>query len=149
LVERLRDEAGYSLVEVIVAMMILAIAIIPMVGMFDAGLRAAVTGANYDTGRALATAELDSIRALPYNTPPSPPADSVREIYPPSGSPHSCRVSAPSGFTCEVSTAFVTIGAPGSSEIVEDAAVRTMMSVQVTVTWEGGRSYSTTGIVAK
>ena len=60
----LRSESGYSLVEVMVAMMILAVAIIPMVGMFDAGLRAAVAGSNYDGARALANEKLEGIRAL-------------------------------------------------------------------------------------
>jgi prepilin-type N-terminal cleavage/methylation domain-containing protein len=146
---RLKDEAGYSLVEVMVAIMILAIAIIPMVSMFDAGLRAALLGGNYDRARALATAELDGIRALPYHTPPNPPADSVREIYPPPGSPHACRVPVPPEFTCQVRTAFVSMGAAGSTQVTPDPAARTMMSVEVTVTWDGGRSYTTTGLVAK
>ena len=37
--ERFKSESGYSLVEVMVSIMILAIAIIPMVGMFDLGLK--------------------------------------------------------------------------------------------------------------
>lgn len=149
MVDQTRDEGGYSLVEVMVAMLILAIAILPMVSMFDAGLRAAVLGGNYDIGRTLATTELDGVRALSYQTPPDPPADSVREIYPPPDSPHPCRATVPSGFTCQVSTEFVSMGPPGSPDIVQDPTARTMMSVQVTVTWTGGGRYTTTGLVAK
>ncbi|TCJ16682.1 prepilin-type N-terminal cleavage/methylation domain-containing protein [Rubrobacter taiwanensis] len=146
---RFGSEAGYSLAEVMVAIMILAIAVIPMVGMFDAGLRAALLGGNYDRARALAAAELDGIRALPYHAPDGP-AGGVRELYPPPG-PHACRtgVEIPPGFTCRVRTAFVSVGPPGSPEVVEDPAARTMMRVEVTVVWSGGRSYSTTGLVAR
>ena len=37
-------QSGYSIVEVMAAIMILILAILPMVGMFDAALRAAVLG---------------------------------------------------------------------------------------------------------
>ena len=63
------DEGGYSLVEVIVSIMILAIAILPMVSMFDAGLRAADEGSNYDTARALANEKLEEIKALSLQGP--------------------------------------------------------------------------------
>lgn len=143
-----RDEAGYSLVEVLVAIIILSIAIIPMVAMFDAGLRAAVLGGNYDTGRALANEELESIRALPYHDPGGP-ANSVREIYPPSSSPHSCSSPVPSGFSCEVRTTFVSIGESGSDSVEEDSGARTMMRVEVETSWSGGGPFTTTGIVSK
>ncbi len=55
MINRLRNETGYSLVEVMVAIMLLSIAIIPMVSMFEAGLRVAVLGSNYDKARALLT----------------------------------------------------------------------------------------------
>lgn len=38
-----------------------------MVGMFDAGLRAASTGSNYDKGRALAKKQLEGTQSLSYN----------------------------------------------------------------------------------
>src|SRR5215208_7113999 len=63
---RLGGESGYSLVEVMVAIMLLAIAIIPMVGMFDAGLRASTTGSNYDKARALAGKQLEIAKSKPY-----------------------------------------------------------------------------------
>ena len=73
---------GYSLVEVLVAIAILSLAILPMVGMFDAALRAATLGSNYDRARALANEKLEEIRALPYGHPGGA-ADSVTERYPP------------------------------------------------------------------
>ncbi len=58
-------QSGYSLVEVLTAVVILSLAILPMVGMFDAALRAAVRGGNYDGARARANEKLEEVRALP------------------------------------------------------------------------------------
>lgn len=145
LAERLRQESGYSLVEVMVAIMILAIAIIPMVSMFDAGLRAALLGGNYDRARALAHKEIEEIRALPFRADPNPPADSVVEIYPPGT--RACTGTAPSPFTCQVQSTYARLD-NSSNSIVVDATARTMMQVTVTVSWSEG-SYSTTGVVSK
>lgn len=154
LLKRLKDESGYSLVEVMVAIMLLAIAIIPMVGMFDAGLRAAVLGGNYDSGRALANEKLEEVKALPYDKPGAP-ADSMVEKYPPlngnpAGSSKPCPPSpsdyAP--FTCQIETTYVSMANAG--DITADANSRTMMQINVTVTWDGGgKSYSTTGLVSQ
>jgi prepilin-type N-terminal cleavage/methylation domain-containing protein len=142
----LKEESGYSLVEVMVAIMILAIAIIPMVRMFDAGLRSSVEGSNYDNARMLAIERLEKVRALPYNKPGGA-ADSAVEIYRP-GTP----VSATSGiFSYTVTTAYWR---ETEGEIVADASdnsvVKPMMQVVVTVTWDAGtRQYQTTGFTAR
>jgi prepilin-type N-terminal cleavage/methylation domain-containing protein len=152
LINRLKGESGYSLVEVMVAIMILAIAIIPMVGMFDAGLRAAVLGGNYDKGRAIANEELEEIRALPFRVDPNPPADSVVEMYPPvngptAGGPVTCTGPVDAAFSCQVETTYVLVG---PSAIEADFATRTMLEVKVTVRWDGSsKSYTTTGLVSK
>jgi prepilin-type N-terminal cleavage/methylation domain-containing protein len=143
LLDRLENEAGYSLVEVMVAIMILAIAIIPMVSMFDAGLRAAVLGGNYDTARAIANEELEEIRALPFSDTPN----SVVEVYPPGGGPRACTGSIAAGFSCRVETTYVRLD---SSSVVAHPSARTMLEVKVTVTWEGGsKSYLATGLISK
>src|SRR5215217_5726642 len=66
--KRLKEESGYSLVEVMVSIMLLAIAIIPMVGMFDMGLKSATAGSNYDKARALANLELEEAKNLPFDS---------------------------------------------------------------------------------
>lgn len=145
--KRIKDEAGYSLVEVMVAIMILAIAIIPMVGMFDAGLRAAVTGSNYDRARAIAGEELEEIKALPFRIDvPADVTDSAVEFYKPvnnGGIEKPCSAPIDTAFTCQVRTAYLN-----PSTLVEDGTARTVMSVQVTVTWSGG-DYTTTGLVSQ
>jgi prepilin-type N-terminal cleavage/methylation domain-containing protein len=149
LINRLNHEAGYSLVEVMVAIMLLSIAIIPMVGMFDAGLRAATQGSSYDKARALANKQMETAKNLPYAT--------VRDNSPTgTGAPStvtgviesSNQTDAGfSGFTYKVRKAYVRLD-PASGNIVEDATARTMMKVTVTVNWGGGKSYSTTGLVS-
>jgi prepilin-type N-terminal cleavage/methylation domain-containing protein len=64
----LKNEAGYSLVEVMASIMILAVAIIPMVGMFDMALNAATRASNYDQARALAKKQLEQAQSLSYGT---------------------------------------------------------------------------------
>ena len=51
-----------------VSIIILAIAILPMVGMFDMGLNSATKGSNYDKARALANLKLEQAKSLPYET---------------------------------------------------------------------------------
>jgi prepilin-type N-terminal cleavage/methylation domain-containing protein len=147
LINRLKQEAGYSLVEVMVAIMLLSIAIIPMVGMFDAGLRAATQGSSYDKARALANKQMETAKNLPYAT--------VRDNFPTgTGAPSTGVIESSnqtdaefSGFTYKVRKAYVRLN-PASGNIVEDATARTMMKVTVTVNWGGGKSYSTTGLVS-
>ena len=62
----LKTESGYSLVEVMASIIILAIAIIPMVGMFDMGLHSATRGSNYDRARALANLEMEKAKSLSF-----------------------------------------------------------------------------------
>ena len=140
----MREEAGYSLVEVMASIMILTIAIIPMVGMFDMALNAATRGSDYDKARTLANGKLEEIRALPYDTPGSP-ADSVVELFPP-GTP----VNGSQGsLTYTVTTTYFTENPDtGNLEPADNAPTRPMMRIAVTVTWGGSNSFTTTGFVA-
>lgn len=148
MIKRLENESGYSLVEVMVAIMLLSLAIIPMVGMFDAGLKAATQGSDYDQARALANKQLETAKNLSY--------EDARDKFPVSSSTPNASTgvyessnqtdAAYSGFTYKVRKAYVKLGSTG---IVEDASARSMMTVTVTVNWGSGKSYSTTGLVSK
>jgi prepilin-type N-terminal cleavage/methylation domain-containing protein len=74
-----KDERGYSLVEVMVSIIILAIAILPMAGMFEMGLDAATAGSHYDKARALSNLKLEQAKNLPF-------AD-VQNNFPQAGTP--------------------------------------------------------------
>ncbi len=148
MIERLKNESGYSLVEVMVAIMLLTIAIIPMVSMFDMGLKAAAQGSDYDRARALANKQMETAKNLSYQD--------ARDGFPVGSSAPSADTGVYEssdqtdtdypGFTYRVRKAYAKLG---STEITEDASARTMMKVTVTVNWGGGKSYSTTGLVSK
>jgi len=137
--------------EVMVAILLLSIAIIPMVGMFDAGLRAATQGSSYDQARALANKQMETAKNLSYEDARdkfpvgSSTPNASTGVYESANQPDPPNGDFP-GFTYKVRKAYVKLGSTG---IVEDASARTMMSVTVTVNWGSGKSYSTTGLVSK
>jgi prepilin-type N-terminal cleavage/methylation domain-containing protein len=142
----LRSESGYSLVEVMVAIMILAIAILPMVSMFDAGLQASAQGSNYDEARALANEKLEEIKALPYRDPDNPagaPANSILEKYKPVNEPSTTAgglgpgtaVTGTKGiFSYTVTTRYVQ----QDFNTIPTASIRTsFIKVEMQVSWQG------------
>jgi prepilin-type N-terminal cleavage/methylation domain-containing protein len=66
--KRIKGESGYSLIEVMVSIIIMALAILPMVAMFDMGLNSTTVGSNYDKARMLANVKLEEAKNLPYDT---------------------------------------------------------------------------------
>ncbi len=147
----LKNESGYSLLEVMVAIMLLTIAIIPMVGMFDMGLRVATQGSDYDKARALANKQLETARNLPYTT--------VRDDFPSgTGAPPETGLSAGAiessnqtdvefpDFTYRIRKAYARTNA---TQVIEEPTAKSMMTITVTINWGGGRSYTTTGLVSK
>lgn len=112
-------------------MVVLTLAVIPMVGVLEAGLRAATASGEYDAARALANEKLEEARALPYNN--------AVERYAPPGPPDATE----GDLGVSVRTAFVDgrlsnpAGSPPTGQ----------MRVEVLVRWEEG-SYSTVGLVS-
>lgn len=142
-----RQEAGYSLVEVMVSIMLLAIAIIPMVGMFDAGLRAASTGSNYDTTRTFANQQLEQAKSLTYAT--------VRNDFPsgiPAPDPSTGTITSDSRAVSGLPNGSYTVTKTYiSRELVDDSdnSDRGLLKIGVTVRWETNNSYTITGVVAE
>ena len=132
------DATGSSLVEVSVAMVVLTLAVVPMVGMLEAGLRSATASGEYDGARALANEKLEEVRALPYSRSGGA-SDSAVERYAPPGPPDATE----GDLSVSVRTAFVDerlanpAGSPPTGQ----------MRVEVLVRWDGG-SYSTLGVVS-
>lgn len=140
---------------------ILAVAIIPMVAMFDSGLNAATTSSKYDKARTLANLKLEEAKGLSYDTAkdgfpvagttPSPSTgiyeDSSWRTYTGANS------SDFSGFGFKVRKQFMaqpTVSPTGFSEEnfgygTED---KRLMKVTVTVQWDGSKTYSTSGVLA-
>ena len=140
--KRLKSESGYSLVEAMVAILLLSIAIIPMVGMFDAGLRAAVLGGNYDNARALANEKLEEVKALSFSEALARyPEDNSTDCNPPppAGSPVT---------SCEVTTDYVRLTTTAIEAAPADVEPTSMAQVSVRVEWSGG-NYETKGLISK
>ena len=121
-------ESGYSLVEVMVAIVVLTFAILFMVGMFEAALRAATTSGDYDRAWACANQRLEQAKSLPYEVVKAGPTEGVCE---------------PSGFGYAVGTQFVD---QNLRNVGDD---RGLMKVTVTVEWGDGNSYGVTGVVSE
>lgn len=148
--EHLENESGYSLVEVLAAIVILSIAIIPMVTMFDTGLRLATTSGNYDEARALANQKLEEAKSLLYesaktNFPETPPATTS---YNGSGFYQSGWKAAGGGMEYMVEKQFLArpdgrAEQPFSTANADDG----LLKVKVTVRWSGGNEYNATGVV--
>lgn len=139
------DETGYSLVEVMASVTILAIAIIPMVGMFDMGLKAATTSGDYDKARSLANMVLEQAKSLPYQE--------VRD-----GSPEAAPVPNGedfAGFEYEVEKQFLKRPLTGSStdptppaqNFTESTEDEGLIKLTVTIRWGDGKTYTATGLV--
>jgi len=154
-----KEEAGYSLAEVLASIVILSIAIIPMVGMFDAGLKAASIGGNYDKARTLANLVLEQAKSLPY--------EEVRDGFPaastaPGGSgsyadPSWRSYTGPNsedfaGFEYKVDKRYLERlpADPGSPamEFNGTAGDDGLIKLTVTARWGENKTYSTTGVVA-
>ena len=144
----LKEESGYSLVEVIVSIFILAAAILPMVAMFDTGLNVATRGGNYDTARALANKNLDKIRSLSW--------DDVQANYKPTNTPSPagipvlCTPPSPTVFTCTVTTTYMRDD-PSTQALTAVPSTQTpttVMQVVVQVQWQGS-TYTTTGLITR
>ncbi len=105
-----------------------------MVGMFDAGLRAATTSGSYDKARALANSNLESVKAMR----PS----SVRSLT-------GCPKSGEPGFTCSVTSTPVYADAAGEFQNSGPTDPKDMLRVEVTVGWGDGKSYGAIGLVAR
>jgi prepilin-type N-terminal cleavage/methylation domain-containing protein len=140
LVDKAKRESGYSLVEVLAAIVILTVAILPMVGMFDAGLRATSTSGNYDRARTLANTNLEAAKTVSF----SEVADR-----------DSCWEDGDSDLECDVETEYVYLEIPSGADTgefaeSEEGDPRDMLKVTVTVQFgPNDKEYSTSGIVAE
>jgi prepilin-type N-terminal cleavage/methylation domain-containing protein len=152
----LNMESGYSLVEVMVSIIILTIAILPMVGMFDMGLRSATTGSNYDKARALANLKMEEAKSLPFAT--------VRDDFPVAGTTFTAGYYD-SGFIAETGPTAADFAnfeyrvekqymtqppqTPGSSSLSfgTSSSATNLIRVRVTVRWGGNSTYTAFGLV--
>jgi prepilin-type N-terminal cleavage/methylation domain-containing protein len=169
--KRLRGESGYSLVEVMVAIMIMAVALLPMVAMFDMGLHSTTVGSNYDRARMLANMKLEEAKNLPYNTVRDSFPEPVGTTTPYNGSgcadgtadgcgdpPYPWKTEPGADFAnlqYRVEKQHMMLPNPddASSEFEFNPTDTGLLRVKVTVQWSDAnnnlRSYETFGLVAR
>lgn len=128
-----KEESGYSLIEVLAAIVLLSLAILPMVSMFDAGLEAASTGGNYDKARALANSNLEAIKAETAKANdgpcPVPGEDPLNE--------------------CNVTIENANVASDRKSSKFGSGGDINLTKVKVTVEWDNGKEYVAAGVVAR
>ncbi len=169
LAKRLREEYGYTLVEVMASIMIMALAILPMMAMFDTGLRSATTGSNYDKSRTLANLKLEQAKNMSFDT--------FRDNFPePAGTPTTyddgpgtylsdweTDAGEPywddnfANFEYRVEKQYIAQPpkdsledpADPSEDFTESPTATSLIRVTVTVRWANGNEYTTYGLVTR
>jgi prepilin-type N-terminal cleavage/methylation domain-containing protein len=124
----IKSAAGYSLVEVMVAMVVLTVAVVPMVGMFDAAIGAADASADYDKARTCAVQKLEHLKSLPYEAVQGGLQGGV------------CN---PSGFGYTITTR------PIGTDLGDGSGEEGLTLITVTVDWDGQDSYVVSGVVSR
>jgi prepilin-type N-terminal cleavage/methylation domain-containing protein len=142
LIRILNEEAGYSLVEVMAAIVLLAIAIIPLVSLFDAGLKTTTQTGQYDQARALANEQMERVKVLGYAAAAASGTGTYRPPTP------ACTISLPPGFACQMNTYYLTETEPNLLQRPSSAISSSkVMEIVVRITWDGGnKQYTTTGL---
>jgi len=111
-----------------VAMVVLTVAVVPMVGMFEEAIRAANSSGKYDEARTCAVQKLEQVKSLPYETVEG----------------------GLQGGVCEPSGLGYTIAAqPISPDLGDGSGEEGLSMITVTVDWDGGNSYDVSGVVSR
>ena len=110
-----------------VAMVVLTVAVVPMVGVFEAAIQAANASGDYDAARTCAIQKLEQVKSLPYETVEGGLQGGVCE---------------PSGFGYTIATQPIGADLGGGSG-------EGMSMITVTVEWDGENSYGVSGVVSR
>jgi hypothetical protein len=111
-----------------VAMVVLTVAVVPMVGMFDAAIGAADTSADYDKARTCAVQKLEHLKSLPYEAVEGGLQGGV------------CN---PSGFGYTIATQSI------GTDLGDGSGEEGLTMITVTVDWDGENSYVISGVVSR
>jgi prepilin-type N-terminal cleavage/methylation domain-containing protein len=123
-----REEAGFGLVELLIAMTVLAIGILALFAMFESGIRSITRASTVTTAGALADREMENFRAIRY--------DSI-------GLPESLVAVAPTPYASDSAYA-ATAGATAGTRVALVACGTSPCTTKVpvqTLTGADGKSY--------
>ena len=154
LAKGLKEEAGYSLIEVMVSMILLALAILPMMSMFDMGLHGVTSTGQYDKARMLANLKLEQANNLPFASVENNFPAGITTPY--DGTAWFTEPGADfATFQYTVKKQYMTQppANPGSSvDFTTSGTATDLIRVTVTVQWSDGgntKSFTTSGLVAR
>ena len=111
-----------------VAIVVLTIAIVPMVGMFDAAIHASKVSGKYDEARTCAVQRLEQAKTLTYELVEAGLQDGICES---------------SGFGYEI------VSQPVDLDLGDGSGEEGLTMITVTVDWDGGNSYDVSGVVSR
>ena len=109
-------------------MVVLTVAVVPMVGMFDAAIGAVDASADYDKARTCAVQKLEHLKSLPY--------EAVEEGL-------QGGVCNPSGFGYTIASQSI------GTDLGDGPGEEGLTMVTVTVDWNGENSYAVSGGVSR
>ena len=109
-------------------MVVLTVAVVPMVGMFDAAIGAADESADYDKARACAVQKLEQLKSISYEAVEGGQQGGV------------CN---PSGF------GYTIVAQSIGTDLGDGSGEEGLMMVTVTVAWDGANSYVVSGVVSR
>lgn len=145
----LRDEGGFGLIELLIAMTVLAVGILAIFAMFESGIRHITRASTVTTAGALADAEMENYRAIRYNA---------------IGLPDDLVLAAPTPYALDPAYELleenrVVVDACGSSPCTTNVPVQTLPGadgrsyrVDTYITWDvvgGGREVKLVTIVVR
>jgi hypothetical protein len=164
--KRLKGESGYSLIEVLASMVLLTIAIIPMVSLFDTGLRGITASSNYEKVRALANLKMEEAKSLPFESASNTVQDVKHNFPEPAGtvtvydngpadlepgrytSDPKTEPDFPSSMTYVIDKQYMRPPTASGDWQKDTSGTPTgLIRVTVTVNWDG-KTYQTYGLVA-
>lgn len=164
--KRFRGESGYSLVEVLAAIVIMTVAILPMIAMFDTGLHSATTGSNYDKSRALANLKMEQAKNMSFDSLgdnfPEPTTYNGSGYYQSGWLEESGAASADfTNFEYRIEKQYMDqpctddpVADPPdpcdpSEDFVTSSSATDLIRVTVTVRWPNNNEYTTHGLVTR
>jgi hypothetical protein len=109
-------------------MVVLTVAVVPVVGMFDAAIGAVDTSADYDKARTCAVLKLEHLKSLPYEAVEGGLQGGV------------CN---PSGFGYTIAARSI------GTDLGDSSGDEGLTLVTVTVDWNGENSYVVSGVVSR
>ena len=162
----LNVESGYSLIEVLASIVILTLAIVPMVAMFDTGLRGVTSSSNFDKARALANLKMEEAKSLPFDSTDATVQD-VNDNFPePAGTtpayddgPGRCisdwkSVTGPASadftnFQYRVEKQYMNQPTAAAPDFTNSPTPTRLIRLTITVRWGSSNTYTTFGLVTE